>query len=702
MYYRISVSVDCTPPEPGGIAMLPRVAMSHEITSEQTTILNRFYEQFDPQGEGDTRKLQQTRHEFNHLRQKLRPNSTLPDLLDILPPEIVLQCFLALPRHRSDSLNTLLTVSRRWRYFVESASTLWTQVFIEDMERGNRRAKQSLRFSRTSPLAVFIVLQPNLEIASIFQGHIDRIREITLRHRAYDMEFLSRDDLFLHAFSTLKKLGRLSSLESISYTTTFQSPLAIEINKLPLMPVIRELTGFSIRSTHTNLSLGRLVQMSLELPLPEVHALARECPKLEHLRLTGSPPSLPFERSLYDFPLLKHLEFEREAGLRDLEPLLFSRCKHLVTLQLHLTWSQLCEADYLGQMPHLTKLILNCMAHVPTSTVRHLGLPSLNHVEELHFLQIPIPPGEEIGPSQWMTNLFKTLAANMRNVGVLKLSLVQEVPVDLLLEYLSQLTKLDRLELVHDILFVDNAFNRTTLRSVKSLRLPNETLLLHVHLPRLSHLWIDSMAVDIPTQAFELAPPNATPGTSSQNPKSSSQLLKLEVPSVRELTWNGSATMGILRKSSSFTTAFASIRRLVFAEPYARKDANDFCEVILRQPSKCPHLESISFHCYPSWDLLFYMLLRRNLMHGVTISPIRSIELPGYPCTSLLSPLLGLLSSSLVFIPPLADIALNARSGVFDPSRYEFILDFFIHSMVHLIGQDVTVASTVDSFVPSK
>lgn len=655
-----------------GACCLFLMTMYHKITPEQAIILKHFYEQFDPHSRDDSPQLQRTRDEFNRLSQRLHPNQSFSDPLDILPPELVLQCFMALPRDRSDSLDTLLIVSRRWRYFVESASSLWTHVFVEDMERDDYRARRSIRFSRTSSITVFIALQPSLELANIFRGHTSRIQKITLRHRAYDMEFLSRDDLFLNAFISLSRLGPLSSLESLAYTTTFQSPLVIDGDRLPLMPSIKELTGFSVRSNHVGLCREFIVQISLDLALPDVHAFARECPKLEHLQLTGSPISLAFDRSLHDFPLLKHLDFDRVFGLADLLPLFYSRCTYLATLQLHLSWSQLCAADYLSHLPHLTTLKLNCVVSAVASTRHRLAMPLLRRITEFHFIQITIPSEEDNGiamPSQWLTNMFDVFASSMRNVTFLKLSLAQEVPVDRLLDYLSHLAKLDQLELTHNKLVVEMIGKRTTLRSLKTLRLPNESLLLYVELPQIAHLWIDSMAVDAPSMPTLAQTPNNIQRTNAHPKRGPMNAFKIDLPSIQELTWNGAAAIGILRKSSNFTTAFASIRRLVFAEPYARKDANDFCEVILRQPSKCPHLETISFHCYPSWDLLFYMLFRRNIMPSAAASPIRSIELPGYPCASLLSPLIGLLSSTLIFIPPLSEIALNIRSGVFDPSR---------------------------------
>jgi hypothetical protein len=640
--------------------------MSQQIISEQTRILERFYEQFDPH-RVDTPDIKGTRDKFNDLAEKLRPCSGLRDPLDILPPELVLQCFMALPRERSDSLSTLLTISKKWRYFVESASILWSRIFIEDLERGLHHVQRALRLSGTSPLVVFLVLQPRLGLSHLFKGHTHRIREITLRHRAYDMEFLSREKLLDTAFSSLKDLGPLSSLEALVYTSTSQSLPVVEEDRLPIMPSIRHLVGFSVRSDGILKQRENLLQISSELDLPRLQALGRGCPKLEHLGLTSNLLATTFDDGLSQFPLLRHLVLYRVVGLEKITPLLYSRGDHLVTLQLSLRWYQLLEASYLGRLPLLTTLKLHCMFHASWTHEGPLTLPPLHHIRELHFIEFDTTlEGAGVPTSTgWLKNLFSALVTSVDNVRILKFSFLSVVPLESLLDYLARLNELERFEFAHSKLEIGKTVKRTTLPSVKSLRLPNEVFLLHIELPQISHLWIDSMASEQPSPTLAIEPS----GASLCSGASLTSKFGLQLPSVKELTWNGSATIGILRRSSNFTTAFASIRRLTFAEPYARKDANDFCEVLLRHPSKCPQLETIAFHCYPSWDLLFYMLLRRNLTLRMAASPIRNIELPGYPCPSLLKPMTSLLSGRLTFIPPLSDIAINTRSGMFDPAQ---------------------------------
>ncbi|CAG8453090.1 9398_t:CDS:2, partial [Acaulospora colombiana] len=142
-------------------------------------------------------------------------------------------------------------------------------------------------------------------------------------------------------------------------------------------------------------------------------------------------------------------------------------------------------------------------------------------------------------------------------------------------------------------------------------------------------------------------------------------------PAIQTLTWNGSVSYETLRHCSVITTSITSLRKVVFSEAYARKDANDFCEVLLRMPTACPNLETIAFHCYPSWDLLFHMLLRRNFMPGSIVTPLRFIHLPGYPSKTFLTPLIDLLSQRVPLLPALSQIALSFRNGVFDPTLAE-------------------------------
>ena len=675
--------------------------MPQDMVPDQVKLLKQFYEQFDPHCAQETPELWQTREQFNHLAEIFSPSPRLSDPLDALPPELALNCFLALPRERSDALDTLLIISKKWRYFIESASCLWNRVFIEDTERGNHRARRSIRLSRTTPLEVFIVLQPQLDIISLLKGESHRIREITLRHRAYDMESVSHEKLLETVFSSLNKL-ELPFLESLVYDSPFVSPLAIDEDILPIMPSIRRLIGVSIRPHHAIQHHEYLDQVSLELALPDIQVLAQACPKLKHLTLTGTPPNVAFDGSLSDFPLLQHFCFDRNTGLDEVSPLLYTKGVHLTVLELRLTWPQLLDAAYLGHLPNLATFKVNCMIYSSPMPLGRLTLPPLPNIREFHFIELGTLPHNELLSDEWLEDLFRALASSMSRTHLLTLSLIQKVPLETLIDCLSHLDALEKLDFTYNRLSIDGLVNQRALNSIKSLRLSNELFLFHVELPQVSELCIISISSQEPYQEFVNAaqPPVSSPGPIGR--RTSNSTFSFELPSIRELTWNGSASIGILRKSSSFTTAFASLRRLVFGEPYARKDANDFCEVILRHPSKCPYLNTIAFHCYPSWDLLFYMLLRRNFMPGAATVPICNIELPGYPCPLLLSPLVRLLSRRLDFIPPLSDIALNTQNGMFDVTRCVSITKLPMCTYLLVLKAGLRLLSRLRAFVSAR
>jgi hypothetical protein len=89
---------------------------------------------------------------------------------------------------------------------------------------------------------------------------------------------------------------------------------------------------------------------------------------------------------------------------------------------------------------------------------------------------------------------------------------------------------------------------------------------------------------------------------------------------------------------------FPSLTNIIFSYLDQPQSGTAFCESLLRYPLSCPRLETICFWECLEWDMLLYMLLRRNVhLIQTNISRISRIEMRGFPAPSILVPLITLL-----------------------------------------------------------
>jgi hypothetical protein len=117
--------------------------------------------------------------------------------------------------------------------------------------------------------------------------------------------------------------------------------------------------------------------------------------------------------------------------------------------------------------------------------------------------------------------------------------------------------------------------------------------------------------------------------------------------------------------------SFPSLTKIIFrGDPEA---TNAFCESLLRYPRLCPRLETICFTKYPEWDMLLYMLLRRNVHHGPNnLSRIMRIETIVYPAPCILVPLRDLLLGRIPLeMPSPEELSFVGIEDIcFDPTVY--------------------------------
>ncbi|KAG8823218.1 hypothetical protein FRC19_004362 [Serendipita sp. 401] len=664
------------------------MAYRKDLLMRQKRLLNRFYRAYNPHEHNETPEIQSIRSEYNWLVDQVQqypPRPQLPDPFEVLPPEILLQCFSEVPHDRSDGLFALLQVSRKWRFFLMSASSFWTQIFLGQGAGNRRRVEMALLYSQQAPLTLEIFLQPQQEgwWVDLLSPHADRIREVHFRHHAlYDGDYNMREHLFPEGLRALRRLSTcLPALETLAYVNGQQSYLPkISGEELPYMPALRTMIGFDLGQEILTLSTfpaSKLTRFSTSTPIRDLVPLLYQCTQLEHLALEetyeitrafGERIEVIDESiEVSQLPALKMFSFTRN-NVAAVRPILSQRGFNIIELHLKLRWFDMADLSYLGELPHLIHFRIYHPVERTDNQTPPPSFPPLLRIKKLDFMQQPDMFTEPMPvPTNRFEQLFRELSTNLPRVETLSLHFYESPPIVHLVGFIGSLKLLQNLHVSHGDLQRETGLKRHTIPSLNSVRLSNEHLLHYLELPALKNLWIDAVASDA-NQAM-----SSSSSTDVGKPLATSPaetcLDGRRFSHVATLTWDGSISWGNLRQCSTITTGFASITKLVFAEAYARKDSNDFCAALIRSPTSCPHLTNISFHCYPSWDLLFHMLLRRNIMPGSPVTPLKNIQLPGYPARSLLLPLTGLLASKLSTIPAMSEIALTFRNGLFDSSK---------------------------------
>jgi hypothetical protein len=119
--------------------------------------------------------------------------------------------------------------------------------------------------------------------------------------------------------------------------------------------------------------------------------------------------------------------------------------------------------------------------------------------------------------------------------------------------------------------------------------------------------------------------------------------------------------------------SFPSLTKIVFRYAFDPHAANAFCESLLRYPRLCPGLKAIRLPTYPEWDILLYMLLRRNVHYAQnSLSRITQIEILGFPAPCILVPLKDLLLGRIPLeMPSPEELSFVGIEDVyFDPMMY--------------------------------
>lgn len=622
------------------------------------------------------------------------------DPLNILPPEIWLQCLADVVNDNSINLLPLLLVSRAWCNTLVSSAPLWTHIYVRDTPDYVNCMHKALFFSRALPLCVTIEVPMINAIDG--QPHpiwkeTHRLRELVFKRNPSRIRNSSTLDVHLMdlfyegVYTLLKGIEQLPVLEWITLNHAFDYySLSMTKRDFPSTPRLKGIKFWCIsEEALTSLQLEELTYMSSSSPMRDLCPSLPQLKQLQRLILTqvgegGEDSSFIPNISPHLLPQLHALEFYQDSP-QSIVPFLSVETSTLIELQVKLSWQELEKLA-----PHLANLTrlqyLHFILKSPQQELQSFEplFPPLHHVHRFQLEQQspakatddnenPSSKASNITSSsliahRHMVSLLDACRLNMTGIRNILLVLNDEIPTKTLLELIGAMSFLNKLEFKGQLTKEENL--HLVAPSLEEIVLANETLLRYLRVPNALCIYIAAAEVD-----------------------GHSGISVLEAPSLRTLTINSSLTSairaGVYHDLNSLTwldpgggcastvRSFSSLTRVLFDHSSPRKECNDFCELILRYPASCRGLDTLEMRAYPEWDILLHMVQRRNFLSNPEIAMITTLKLPGFPAPSLLVPLTDLLGRRIPKImPPIDELCLSRVDGpYFDVNVYVWVVN---------------------------
>jgi hypothetical protein len=609
---------------------------------------------------GTSKALHDLKSRYNQL---IEANLQCPNYLEYFPNEIWTQVFLRVAEGDSANILPLMQVCQRWTSIIVSEPRVWTSIYIRSSIESLELAYSALCLSKGFPLDVTIEvpMDPNIQ-RTFLQSDAHRIQYLQLK--PLSGHFPSRNNegnerLIKVGANVLKDLGPLPSLHSLTIHTfpnrnVNWSPIFVNLDA----PQIRYIEGAVFpqdvlaKSRYTQLQ-DLVTSTPLEVILPELIKFS----DLRRLSLFAQPkleestsPMVSSVDPCKDIALLRSLEYHQEYS--DLIwPLLKHVGSSLRVLELSTEWEQLLKLfDVIQDARYLRELSLS----IPLSSTKgRLGgnrgkAPVLSQVQ-IFVLEIT---EEDVGGAFFEISPYAEAARLVLEVLDFNLPHVRTLHLRSYI-YTSDLIRLvqtmQHLNLLHLTSIIrSNRDEKTTCPALKTLRTGDLNVLRYLRMPNLTSINLPSLSTagieGVANLPFDLSFASTTQSI-AMHCKTASIILAngsefTQLYTLEWFTYNG----GYDYRNGSFP----SLTNIIFSDRSAHQGATAFCESLLRCPQLCPHLKTICFRRYPEWDILLYMLLRRNVLPGRdNISSITRIEIPGFPSPCILSPLSALLLGKL-------------------------------------------------------
>jgi hypothetical protein len=576
-----------------------------------------------------------------------------PNYLEYFPTEIWIQVFLRITEDDWMDILPLMQVCQRWTSIIVSEPRLWTSIYIRSNVESLELAYSALHLSKDFPLNLTIQapMDPNIHRALI-QKDTSRVQHMRLEKSSLNYE---NDERFMKtSASVLKDLGPLPSLHSLTINidpTTddnMWSPILVNLDAPQIRYIESAVFSRDVLATSRYTRLQVLgTSSTLESVLPEMvkftdlkrlTLLAR--PKVDEPAPSSESPVVPCE----DMAPLKGLGYLQEYS-DAIWPVLKHVSSSLRVLELEITGEQLMKLFTVIQDVHYLHDLSLC---IPASSItsslegNRWKAPTLPRVQRFALEIIDSFVGGQVLISSPFNEparvVLKALDNSLPHVHTLHLkSEIYTNDLVRLVETMEDLTALDLMTVVPS-----DRSRKATCATLKTLRAQDQNILYYLTMPNLSSikfLYVTMVEEEV-SQPIDCSFANTVQSIVMQGQHASTILANGgEFTQLSTLEWY-SCRHGYNYRDDSLP----SLTKIIFSYQDVPQSGTAFCESLLRYPRSCPRLETIRFWEHPEWDMLLYMLLRRNVhLIQTNISRISKIEIRGFPGPSILVPLNTLL-----------------------------------------------------------
>jgi hypothetical protein len=487
----------------------------------------------------------------------------------------------------STGMTILMTcVSSKWRRFIESTPTLWSDIILDDgREDLATKVTMSLFLSREAFLNVQFVSPMRCwnEIESILQPHAGRIRNIYLQSGGANKNFQN------FSFFTVNPLSNVQ-LQSVGwgpqiYTTALGGKLVIGASGDGFFKSI----GIPFR---TKALLGPSIRHVKELATHEDarRILAENPPPLEkvefremHIVDRGSN-GIPLTMETLNWTSLTYRQ-----GITETLTSLLSRLPLLCELNVRIAYDDLSESmSYMQDLQLLHRLELTLWRHPKETFLMPTMMKPLDRAQTFILRQPGNLSKDALGKLSQIPNAFLSLVPN---INFLEL----HCHVDSMVYELTSATGFYQ---VHTLSLNLSALGRGSppedfplSKSVRSLKISFNGA-------------VGFIAAEVESlQVITLDLDNAGGQYST----------------VQRLHFTH------LKGVSNNLQPFTALTDLFVAGDEA---VTRFCAILARSPEYSPALHTLSFGQFPDLDVLFIMLERRNLYSHAARARIRKLRLP--------------------------------------------------------------------------
>jgi hypothetical protein len=655
--------------------------VSDSIESERFELLEKIHKLESNELTNSNTALRDLKSRYNELIEATTQPIQYPNYLEYFPTEIWIHVFLRITEVDWMGILPLMQVCQRWTSIIVSEPRLWTSIHIRSNVESMELAYSALHLSRDLPLHVTaeVPMDPNIQ-KILIEREVGRIQSICLERPVNS--FVGAKEFIKISASMLKDLGPLPSLHSLFVSSypegdDIWSPILVNLDAPQIRHV--EPAVFSQDVLETS-RYSRLRDLGTSLPLEVILPKLVKLTDLRRLTLIPrfepdepTPPSEVSVDSCKDIALLKSL-----GHLQEYSELIWPLLKHvsssLRVLELEIAQEQLPKlfaalenAQYLHDLSVRIPILFNT-GGLEGNRWKAPTLPGIRKftleitIDELvDELTLEASFAEAAHPVlEALDNSFPRVRSLHLNSYIYGNDLVR------LVETMQDLKTLDSMQVVRS-----NRTMKATCPTLESLRAEDQSVLYYLTIPNLTSMEFKSFKIldEVVSEPIDCSFASSVQSIVMQSQHASTILANGgEFTQLRTLEWFN-CRYGYNYRDSSLP----SLTTIIFSSFDVPQSVTAFCESLLRYPRSCPRLDTICFRRYPEWDMLFYMLLRRNVhLPQTNISQILRIQLLMVPAPFIMVPLSTLLSGKIpVEMPSPEELSfMEIQDVYFDQTMY--------------------------------